>query len=274
LIIEYVCVRERAGSVVPPTAGTSGVDPEQCRDCASGSDVQSWLNWLVCQIRRFFTCFIGELLRQTLVFIVTLVQQFVGFVQWILNLVGAFIQWIVSIIVSIAQFFGGFISNVIGSISNGVQGAAGDPLNRVSSGVRDLPTALGNTFAEAGMGINTALGDGQYSGILDLFIKIPALVIRLIGVYIKVLADLIGLVPLMFEALIGGFSNSTELVSASPTCHDPGTLLYMPCLGFYILDNTIFQGPAFYLIPVIMGLSTFQTIVWAITKVKEAFSSS
>jgi hypothetical protein len=41
----------------------------------------------------------------------------------------------------------------------------------------------------------------------------------------------------------------------------------------YVLDNTIFSGPVYYLVPVAIALVAWQVLGWAITKFREALTA-
>jgi hypothetical protein len=94
----------------------------------------------------------------------------------------------------------------------------------------------------------------------------------LFNLFVRGLAYLITLTPLIIETLISGFNASATAISGSPICTNSSDFLYAVCLGFYVIDNTILSGPAFYLIPIAIGLLVFDTFVWAFQAIRRAFS--
>lgn len=135
-------------------------------------------------------------------------------------------------------------------------------LNVIASNVRDMPTILGNGLA--------FLGE-QFFVLIQNAESFFEVVIGLFAWFLQAIAYLITLVPLIISALVTGFNAAAVPISGSPLCGAPGDFLYAPCLGFYILDNTLFSGPAFYLLPLVIGILVFDTFIWALAKFREAF---
>ena len=116
------------------------------------------------------------------------------------------------------------------------------------------------------------------NALVSIASAILSLVATLIGALVTLLTGglqtIIGLAVQIIQALINGFNaGAVSIPQGGLTCNTPGTLLYYPCLGFYVLDNTIWQGPVAYLIPIILGTATIRLLMWAMEKIRGVFTA-
>jgi hypothetical protein len=269
-LIQYICVsEERTGGGIGGGDQNNGSNSDSgachaCDDPQGVWDVQGIANWIICKIGQLFGCTLAGFLRGIWDAILNLVMGIFAFFKWLLESLGLLGSWAGSGVTAVSGVAGGQVNNVITSVGNGMHDSGlTNGVNIISSGVRDLPTALMNIIDQGGQ----IIGDTFHSGanLLDVLGGMVNLVISTLG-------SLLALVPLIFQELVNGFNHATEPVSGSITCTDPGSLLWFPCYGFYVLDNTIFQGPAVYLLPILMGMMAFDTFIWALNKIKDAFA--
>lgn len=270
LIIDYICVSAVQASTAPVNApGQPGTDASGCRVCdnpVDALDIGGIINWVLCQILRFFECFIGYLIQRIVLFVISLLAFFYTFAKFISDVIGGGIGFMLDSAGTVGRFAQGFGSNIgTGMVNAFHTSGAADTFNHVSRGIQDLPTLFGNFFTDAGTTITQAFQSG--ANILDVIGALISLTIKGIGF-------VIGIIPVLLQGLISGFNAGAQSMSgAMITCDNPSDLWFYPCVGFYVLDNTIFQGPAVYIVPVIIGLWSFETLIWAQEKLRSAFSS-
>jgi len=251
--LSYFCL-------IPVTSGNlapvAEYNPDSCFSCED----YIFIDRIICQIRQSIECFLAFILRRMFAFISGLMVLGVGAVKLAIDSAEGGAQFGANVVGEVGGFLGSGFSNLTSQVGNGLNNSVGAGINTMMSNVRDLPTAMLNivgTFAQGSLlSIN---GDNLLSTILSL-----------IGVTFNAVGDFLALIPTVLAALIDGFNSPGESISQSIVCTNPNILAYYPCLGFYILDNTIFSGPAFLLIPVLMGIMAFNTFIWIAGKVGDA----
>jgi hypothetical protein len=267
LIVRYVCLAESTSGATTAPPVTGGTTTDGCVTCDSpldALDIMGFINWLLCNIRNFFACWLLPALSFVLQFIGMLIQDFVAFVGWLLN----GIETIFTVLATALRdgFLGilGLAWNAITGGSNALQtSGVASVINSTSRNIEDLPTILAN---EVGGYADQLLGIFHSSAnLLDLLV-------RLIWLAISAIFRALELIPITIQALVSGLLSSGEPVSGSSYCSSPDSLLFYPCLGFYIMDNTIFQGPAKYMLPILTGLVGFDMITWTLNRIKEELS--
>ncbi len=265
VVIRYLCFTPEGDSVTQPTDSETG-KADDCMLCdppMSIADIIGLLNWLVCNIRNVIICVIIPALGEVLKYLVLSVQYALSFFTWLVQAASDAVTWVAEVVVGFFQNLGGQVSNAIFGSNNALitSGAAG-LLNQTASTARDLPTILANEANRLGTDLSNIFENSR---------SLPELVINLIGFAANLIMTVLGLIPLALQSLFDGLASSAEPVSGGLMCSTPDTTLYFPCLGFYILDNTFFQGPARFLIPVLMGVVMLDMLTWAIAAIREAF---
>ena len=263
LVIRDICVSEVPSEDQPVTSGSA----ETCSACdppQSLFDIFGIIGWLLCGIRNFFECLFIPFLRGLLQGLLNLVATALSFIQWIVETAFNGVLWIVQILVAPFIWIIAHIRNFFTNVANDLQVGTLASLGNIGvSYARDLPTMLGNGLASLG---------NELSNILQNARSVFDLIGGLFNLFVRGLAYLITLTPLIIETLISGFNASATAISRSPICTNSSDFLYAVCLGFYVIDNTILSGPAFYLIPLVIGLLVFDTFVWAFQAIRKAFS--
>jgi hypothetical protein len=263
LVIRDICVSEVPSEDQPVTSGSA----ETCSACdppQSLFDIFGIIGWLLCGIRNFFECLFIPFLRGLLQGLLNLVATALSFIQWIVETAFNGVLWIVQILVAPFIWIIAHIRNFFTNVANDLQVGTLASLGNIGvSYARDLPTMLGNGLASLG---------NELSNILQNARSVFDLIGGLFNLFVRGLAYLITLTPLIIETLISGFNASATAISGSPICTNSSDFLYAVCLGFYVIDNTILSGPAFYLIPLVIGLLVFDTFVWAFQAIRKAFS--
>jgi hypothetical protein len=231
-----------------------------------GFDILGIINWIVCNVIRILRCDLGLSLQRAVEFLSNLIRGAFSFFGWGVGMAEAVVAYVALVAGDTAGYVGGHVSNVVTAAGNGLHDSgAADALNRISGGMRDLPIALEN-------GLSGLVE--QFQNIFDTgggIIGFVQSAIRLVEFIFSAFGFLISLIPILIDALAGASLASDPGLSTGPICSNPSELLYYPCLGFYVLDNTIFQGPAGAIIPAIAGFLSLNFVAWLIFKLRQTF---
>lgn len=273
IIVESVCVElwntDGAGN-------GAGIITVECRDCTyrpQGDLIQDFLGligWLWCNLSNLWTCVIKGILLglwQTVVNIIT----FISFLRlWASRIIENAINWTLGNISVLWAWLGGNINNLITSLLNlalnilnslGLTGI----VNSVLAFILSLPEQIASAIGTAGQ-------------IASLIWQIAATVISIVitvgGQVLSAMITILGVVPELIASVAAGVNNSSAVPAYAPNCNDSNSLFFAPCLGMYIADNTIFSGPAYYLVPMTMGFVGFQTLMWAMHQIRDALDKS
>jgi hypothetical protein len=270
VVIKFFCLSavQGSGSGAITTGGDKNDQCETCDPPISITDIPGILNWLLCNIRRLWTCYLLPILTNILSFIGTIIKFILSFFGWIVRGIGDILNWVAGLISSVWGSITGWISNLFAGVNNDFHSSGiADDMNIAASRTRDLPTAIGNGISTLGGQLSQIFTNtGQGLGGFTNFIW------RLINFGASAIAYVIGLIPLVIQSFVDGINSASTPPSGSPLCSNPASLAYYPCLGFYVLDNTIFAGPAGYLFPVLIGIIVFYNLVWIFTRIKEELS--
>lgn len=281
LIVDYVCVTQRQIAGADPGQGGGGIGgvDATCEACVyepasreidvfglavSVPDLSAIIDWLFCGLRRVIECEllpaiqgIWSMVTDTVKFL----SSFRGLFDGIVTLVS---DATVGNLGALGTFGGAHMNNVGGLVGNAFYDAGlADAQNQIVGGVNNVAPSVANALG----GLNGGGGAASSPTASGDALADP------LGGIITAFGYLFTMVPQFIGSMIDGLNTSAYVpVSGSITCSNPGVILYYPCLGFYVADNTIFQGPAMYLIPILMAVLAWDTLTWAIAKFKEAFS--
>ncbi len=251
LYIRFICLYEE-----PAPADMADLEKDAaCSDCIyqpTGDliqDIGQFIGWLWCGIARFFSCVIGTMIRN----IWGVILQIAGFLGSVLGwLAQAFLNivtWIGSAISTVAAWVGGHLANFLTVAIDFIRALVGSAIGGLGAFV----------------GVLFQLAYTIISAILSIF--------EFAGQAIGWIGTALGTLGLLFTSLVSSVNASAATIPAwAPTCADQGSFLFGPCLGFYILDNTVFSGPVFYLIPIIMAIIGWVTIQWSLRSIQSFFA--
>jgi hypothetical protein len=124
---------------------------------------------------------------------------------------------------------------------------------------------------------------GAVDLLANLFRQIPALLGIIGGIFsivlfwlsglVNTLAQIIVAIPVFILSIINGFNTpATTIPIYAPSCSNQNTLLFWPCLGGYIIDNTILDGPLYLIIIAVWGVIALMVLLWALRHIREALS--
>lgn len=278
LTIDYMCVSEYVSASGGGSGGGSGENTTSgaCQICTytpapvnTGdallnirNAVQNVWNAIVaqlwCNLRRFFECVLMSILGQIAQAIVDFLAFVLGLGYWLVQTAGGLINWVVSAIYAVVRWFGGSIVNIARGLINFLQTIGLlDLLNRILGAIASIPSFIGQI-------INFIVGIFQFLG------QAIGAVVQLVTMIWQFFITMIQAVVVIIRSIFDGFNTaSLGTISGSVICSTPSTIGYDVCLGFYILDNTVFSGPAYYLFIIVVGLASLDTLVWALGVIRK-----
>ena len=223
-------------------------------------EIANVVGWLWCGLRRFFECELWVILGQIAQAILNILSWIIGFAEWIVATVGSFISFLLSLVGEAIRFFAAALANVIRGIVNVIRG-------------------IGDFFGNAIRGVvNFFRGIAETIGlIVQIVMKVIEVVIvaliTIVTTLLQWIATIFGVAGTAIQSINEGFNESDITISGSLTCTEPGGVLYAVCLGFYVLDNTVFNGPGKYIFVVFIGVLSLDTLLWAIETLRRGVLS-
>lgn len=277
LVVDWICVTD--ATPVPIVGGNSA---EVCKACIYHStgdiiqDALGALQWLWCGISQLWSCVIKVLIANIWGTILTILGSIGQVMVWAGIVVGKFIAWAITSLLTLWHWLGGLLAVMVGVANNSINGA----INGFG-----LPHLVNAILAFLG-GVPQFVLDGitflgsLLSGIINLLSTLLAgigtvfnIAIYWIGQWFNGVLTALSAIPILFSSLAASFNASAYSVPFyAPACTAPNTLLYFPCLGTYVLDNTVFDGPIYYVLILYVGFVAINTLLWAITQIREALS--
>jgi hypothetical protein len=303
LVIDYVCITQTTssgGSVV-------GFTPETCERCLYApvgdlvQDVPALFNWLWCAIRRLLECQFLILITGIYRFLGDVVLIMVSTVKWVMDSLGGGVTWTLANIRVFAFWMGGTLQNTLapGLVMVSGGGGAGfwDVLGLLIGGIRDvlvgLIEELGSTIRQLATTIERVfLGAVP---LIDSFIKnIFGFIQGSAALMFDVVPNLLGAFatafngvasgnpalppsggnpppPPAFEEPGGDFWGIPEQITCRNVTPSADPFMYYMCTGFFIIENTIFNGPNAILLTLIAGMIAVNTFITILRDFREAF---
>jgi hypothetical protein len=274
LQVNYICVVDET----PSKNGTGTTDDtspnvESCAVCIYApvgdlfQDFPKIASWAWCSLRRLVECVLLGIFTGIWVAIVKIIMFFASIISWLIRTAFEIYDFLTGTSLSLARYVGGTISN---AATTGANAIVTSGLPNVETSIRDtinnLPIAIQNVFYQ-GLGmINLLLNSGTDA---------LSLILALIRFFLQSIAMLINIVPQLFVVWVQAFNaTASGTIAGMPTCNTPDSLMYYYCLGLYVAENTVFSGPAFYLLPIFETVLLWNTIIWTVSKFQKAFSGN
>lgn len=262
IIIDFICV-------IDPAAGTyNKPQPAVCFACEftwsfhiETSDIwhEIWsvissildniggfFGWLWCHLLQFINCVLNPFFHQIWMLLASVARYMPFYLQFGGKVVTGGISWVLSNIGVGAAWAGGHITNIIGSI-----------LFSLKVGYFALSVRYGDPieFLRALWGLLGVLLQMLVSWVLT---------------FINLVFTVIGIIIQITVAVVTGINSSASSIPVyAPICDTPGTLLYYPCVGIYILDNTIWAGPLYYIVYLAEAFMIIRTLWWSMNHLGE-----
>jgi hypothetical protein len=177
-------------------------------------------------------------------------------VAYLFAIVGNIIDWLLAAVGQGSGWLGSIFSNVLQGILNAVLSILNslgltDLVNSILLFLITLPSLISAAFSIIGV----------IAGIVGYWI----------GVIIGFIITLLSSVPLLIMSIINGFNTVSPMPIYAAACTSSSTILYGPCLGMYILDNTVFAGPAYFFFLSLVGFISVNVILSTVAKIQKAF---
>jgi hypothetical protein len=266
LIIDYACLFDTE----PTRLGSAGEDPngksqEACSFVqfqGTGDFIENarrLIAWLWAGLKSLFDCVLRPLLAAIWGAITNnlsaLIRFFTQLSAWIVAQAPLVFSWIGDSLGNLWRWLVGMLGNLLQIALNAVAVLLNNlGLSGLVNGIISFLESLPQAFQTA----------------VNIATIVFEIVSHVIARLFELVLSIIGLVPLIIQATIAGFNNSSSIPFWAPSCSSTNTILAGPCLGFYIIDNTIFDGPIFYIFIMIDGLVAVNVLLWAIERVKKA----
>lgn len=266
LTVQWWCIAE-VGSLVPPAGAIADTYYESCFECLyepisypnpieAINNIGNYIGWLWCSLRRFLECQLWIILGQLLQGVLDLLNFIKGAFEWLWETVTGAIEWVASLIGQVLEWIFATGANIIQGIGN------------LISGLWDFLSAF---FTTIGLFIK-ALFEAVVTAIKIVIAIIDAVIRAVVGgvvAFINWAAEIFGLGQVVVDGINDGFNRDVgDTISGSLACDNPSGLLYPVCLGFYVLDNTIFDGPGYWVFIVFIGVFSLDTLLWAVEKLR------
>lgn len=268
LIVDYICIDDPSSNVGSGAGENSLTTCRVCEYEATGNiinDILQALQWLWCAIGQLWDCTIKQLFVGIWKAIIKIVESIAFARNWL----GVFFDnggnWLGAVVAQGSSFFAGFITNLIQSGFNALATlfnalGLGHVVNTILHFLANIPQALANLVSSL---------PGAFQFVIDLW----NLFTYWIGRLFETVMYAVGTIPIIIQSIFDGFNAAGNSVPVyAPVCNSSNHILFGPCLGLYVLDYTIFDGPIFYVFIVVLGFVSVNTLLWALQYIREGLS--
>jgi hypothetical protein len=285
LVLDFICISVNTEGGGPGSGGGTGdggggglfgggIQQTACEECSYNpvgdlfQDIPRLIEWLWCGLSQLFDCVLRNVLYGLWQTIVRIIQIIAFLRLWAGLIIERAIAWVLGNLGVLAAWIGGHIINLLTAIGTPILNFASGFIN----GVLSLLAGLWGFFQQVLVVLNAiATFLTSAVGLVGNGFQFVVSIVEQIWHFIS---QVFGIVPILIGSLIAGLNASAASIpSWAPACNNPSSLLYYPCLGMYVLDNTIFLGPVYYLVPIAIALVAWQVIGWAIKQFREALTA-
>ncbi len=297
--IDKICITTTDG-VSPPGYLQGPEIIAACRTCSYiptgvlAEDFTEYVRYLSCALGQLWECNLKSVLAGIWLGITAILTLFSYFRIWLGGTISGAMEWWLNALYAIMAYANGLTLNLGTQINNGLTNVRfGTVITQGGAGLWDVLLAVINQIGNLGNNIVTGLRDVILSAIGPVTTLLSQIVSGLFGLLSGIVALIAALISLAASfivlagtTLVGTASDSigalfaafNAAAMAQPpgafSCNVPGSFLYYPCLGLYILDNTIFAGPAQVLIPLVLGVIAINLLLWGLKKIRVAFGGA
>jgi hypothetical protein len=285
LVLDFICISVNTEGGGPGSGGGTGdagggglfgggIQQTACEECSYNpvgdlfQDIPRLIEWLWCGLSQLFDCVLRNVLFGLWQTIIRIIQIIAFLRLWAGLIIERAIAWVLGNLGVLAAWIGGHIINLLTAIGTPILNFASGFIN----GVLSLLAGLWGFFQQV-LVVLSAIATFLTSavGLVGNGFQFVVSIVEQIWHFIS---QVVGIVPILIGSLIAGLNASAASIpSWAPACNNPSSLLYYPCLGMYVLDNTIFLGPVYYLVPIAIALVAWQVIGWAIKQFREALTA-
>jgi hypothetical protein len=250
------------------------------------TDFSEYVGWLGCRLTQLWECQLRALLYVIYTTIMSILT-FMGFGRiWLSATISNGIAWANGNFITVSYWLNGQFTNLGITFQNNLinlrsftlitGGGAGfwDAVVAIANAISGMVSQLISGIGTPIIGLLQQIVTGLF-GIAQGLLSIIGTLLTIVMIWLSTEVSLVvNMLTGIIAALYSSFNQAAiALPLGAPTCETPGTILYYPCLGFYVLDNTIFSGPVVYLFPIFMGITAWRTLLWGMGKVKNMLSA-
>jgi len=274
LVIDFVCVSQ----VTTDATGASTTPKilqavcKQCEYRPKGdliADIGALIAWILCGISQLWDCVAKRIFTGIWQTIADIMVFATAVRLWFSLVVARGATWINGNLTVLWNWASGTFTNLLTAI-----------INAAGRFFRDF--GLGDFF-DTVLGFLVSLPNLVLTALTTLVnwvlnaIQISILVVRVVFDWLdstfNTVLNLLGIIPELIGSIVTGFNaSSDEIPTWALACNSANTMLYWPCLGMYVADNTFLQGPVYMLIPAVEGVVGIHVLLWAVREVREMIS--
>lgn len=230
-VVTFVCVSKVTN--LPP--GGVVVSPykvcESCHKPDDFLDLGGWFRWLGCLVRNVWECVIVPILAGVWKWLAGLLGWFISGVYWLAQVFTGGAAQLLAYFFIVLYYVNQFLTNLAQSIVNGLAATVGSEgsLGAFLQATADWATGLVTFVASI---LNNAL---------------------------SLIPRIVSIVFIITSGVLQGINNPNgySVVIAD------NSLLNFLSLSFYVLDSTIFDGPVWFLVPMVMAFVSWTVLLWA-----------
>lgn len=282
LDIDRVCVETGDGSAPPGyTSPGAGITP-QCKVCTyqpTGDltyDVPEIVRWLGCFISQLWYCQAKKILMGIWT-VATSILTFLGFARmWLSAVISNLVNWANGNLRVFANYLNGLSVNMQGGV---VQGDSGSSFWDVLRAALNTISNLGTSLIEGLRDVITTLVGGIVTLLIALFSFVLQLVGMILAFFSGIVANAIGMIITIFRSVLNGINAApATLPEGIPNCTSwqinfaasqtiPNTVANATdsiCGGLALLENELNGGTGTFIVPAVIGLGSFNLLIWAI----------
>lgn len=230
-IVTFVCVT-KVTSLAP---GDTTPEPYKvCETCSKPDDfldLGGWFRWLGCLLRQVWECVIVPILSGIWKWLGGVLGYLIAGFFWLASVFSNGARQVLAYFFIVLYYVNQFLTNLAQSIING----AAQAVNSEGSIIGFV-----RGFYEWGAGLLTFVA--------SILTNALSLIPRIVGI-----------IYIIASGVLQGINNPNgySVVIAD------NSLLNFLSLSFYVLDSTIFEGPVWYLVPMVMAFVSWTVLLWA-----------
>ena len=269
LIIDYVCVAPGTPTVSAlPSFGDANRSLAGGKTCAAcdwpdGFDLISYLQYLVCKIANLI-CWLAMVINEVGRAVGNIAMNLASFVKFLWDSFWGFPPYLLALASAFVQYMNGFLLALPNTIANGIMLTWGANVNQGARAAADIQGFILTTYGDAG---------GTLAGIVTQGFELTEIFTTILSLLLTALKTIIQLVPILIGSFIEGYNFPVlNTINYNIRCGvTTSDFVFYPCVGFYILDNTLFSADTWswggYLLVLITGGFAFKFTKWALYKI-------
>lgn len=264
-VISEACIEPVTEPEFPGPPGGGGYIPPFQVTCTGdipypiGGDVGQWLAWHWHNLDQFFQCDLMKMLNSIHETAMDTYQVIIWMFRYSIATTLKFTGWGTG---QVIPWLNGHFNNLAQGRVTYVDQAGG-------ANVWDVLYAIINSIIAPIVDLLTRL----LGGAAEILFNVVNGIISIVFGFFAQLFNFMGMIQNLLNSIVLSFNTATpEVIPGVPNCAvDPqGQML---CVGFWVMDNTIFSGPGALIIPLIISIASIHFIIWGVREFKRVFAS-